>query len=155
MTKPRSETALHAQVRDLLHAAGLRRTPARERVLAHLSRCARPLAHSEISGARGGEPLDRVTLYRTLAALEDAGLVHRVQDQEGAWRFCAHVRRDHGCPGNHAHFQCTQCGEMRCLQGQELPWVSIPPGALVIGKQFLIYGLCPACARAQSGRRRK
>lgn len=152
-SRPRPATA--SPRRELLKASGLRCTPARDAVLAFLSRQGRPLAHSEIARARGLAALDRVTLYRTLTALQDAGLVHRVQDQEGAWRFCAHVRRDHGCPGNHAHFQCTQCGEMRCLQGQELPWVSIPPGALVIGKQFLIYGLCPACARAQSGRRRK
>ncbi len=133
--------------RELLRASGLRCTPAREAVLAHLSRRGRPLAHGEIARARGLAALDRVTLYRTLGALQDAGLVHRVQDQEGAWRFCAHVRDGRRCPANHPHFQCTRCGRMRCLTGQALPWVEAGAGARVTGKQFVVYGLCAACAR--------
>ena len=119
-----------------------------------LSRTGRPLAHSEIAKAKGPAELDRVTLYRTLAVLEDAGLVHRVQDSDGSWRFCAHVPVKKGCPGNHAHFQCTRCGEMQYLASQALPWIPVPDGALVIGKQFLIYGLCSTCAATRSARKK-
>ena len=135
-----------ARLRQLMQESGLRRTPARDAVLALLSRRGRPLAHGEIARARGLGTLDRVTLYRTLAALQDAGLVHRVQDQEGAWRFCAHVRRGRLCPANHPHFQCTRCGRMRCLAGQTLPWVPAAGGERITGKQFVAYGLCAACA---------
>ena len=78
MTAPRTPPAA-SSCRRLLQASGLRCTPAREAVLAHLSRRGRPLAHGEIARARGLAALDRVTLYRTLGALQDAGLVHRVQ----------------------------------------------------------------------------
>jgi Fur family transcriptional regulator, ferric uptake regulator len=136
--------------RGLLKASGLRFTPARDAVLAYLSRQGRPLAHSEIARARGLATLDRVTLYRTLTALQDAGLVHRVQDQEGAWRFCAHVRNGRRCPANHPHFQCTRCGRMRCLTGQELPWIEARGGERITGKQFVVYGLCAACVARES-----
>ena len=152
MSEAQESTNRKVRVRELLKSAGLRCTPARELVLGFLSRMGRPLAHSEIAKAKGPAELDRVTLYRTLAVLEDAGLVHRVQDQEGAWRFCAHVQVSTGCPGNHAHFQCTRCSRMHCLPGQALPWIAVPDGALVIGKQFLIYGLCAACAGSRAAR---
>lgn len=152
MTTARVRPRLQARIRELLNDSGLRCTQAREAVLQHLSAQARPLAHSEIARGRGTAGLDRVTLYRTLATLQDVGLVHRVQDHEGAWRFCAHVRLAKGCPGNHPHFQCTRCGLMRCLTEQALPWVAVPQESLVAGKQFLVYGLCPACAPAATAR---
>lgn len=133
--------------RELLRGAGLRCTPARDAVLGFLARRGRPLAHREILDARGLAGLDRVTLYRTLAALLAAGLVHRVQDAEGTWRFCAHVRRGRRCPANHPHFQCTRCGRMRCLTDQELPWIEAGRGERITGKQFVVYGWCAACAR--------
>jgi Fur family transcriptional regulator, ferric uptake regulator len=147
MPPSRPRTAVASPHRGLLKASGLRCTPAREAVLACLARRGRPLAHAEIAGARGLAALDRVTLYRTLGALQEAGLVHRVQDQEGAWRFCAHVRDGRRCPANHPHFQCTRCGRMRCLTGQELPWVEAGRGERITGKQFVVYGQCAACAR--------
>ena len=82
---------------------------------------------------------------RTLP-LQEAGLVHRVQDQDGAWRFCAHARNGKGCPGGHAHFHCTRCGRMRCLTDQALPWVTVSEDEQVTGKQLVVYGLCSACA---------
>lgn len=154
MPRTRVGPPFPSRVREALKGSGLRFTPVRADVLGHLSARGRPLSHGEIARARGTAGLDRVTLYRTLAALEGAGLVHRVQDHDGAWRFCAHVRPAGGCPGNHAHFQCTRCGRMRCLAEQALPWVEVPKDSLVIGKQFLIYGLCPACARAGQARGR-
>ena len=146
MSASRVQPRHPSQVRELLKDSGLRCTPARDAVLRYLARHGHPLAHSEIAKARGLATLDRVTLYRTLTVLQDAGLVHRVQDQEGAWRFCAHSRRGKACPGNHPHFQCTRCGRMRCLTEQALPWITVPGGAQVTSKQFVVYGLCPGCA---------
>jgi len=132
--------------RELLRSSGLRCTPARDAVLAFLARQGRPLAHREIARARCLAAIDRVTLYRTLTALAEAGLVHRVQDGTGAWRFCAHVRNGRRCPANHPHFQCTRCGRMRCLTDQTLPRVAVRARERVTGKQLVVYGLCSACA---------
>ncbi len=139
---------LETRIRALLGASGLRFTRARAAVLEQLSSRGRPLAHGEIASRGAAAALDRVTLYRTLATLAQAGLVHRVQDHEGAWRFCAHVRAGGGCPGDHPHFQCSRCGRMECLADQPLPFVRVPEQSVVIGKQLLVHGLCPRCARA-------
>ena len=85
MSASRVRPSRSSKVRELLKGSGLRCTPARDAVLRLLSQKDHPLAHSEIAKARGLTTLDRVTLYRTLTALQDAGLVHRVQDLDGAW----------------------------------------------------------------------
>lgn len=131
---------------QLLRKAGLRRTKAREAVLNLLFEAMRPLSHQEIAIQTEVDRLDRVTLYRTLTTLREAGLVHRVQGVDGIWRFSAHGIDHTGCPGNHPHFLCLRCSAMACLTEQALPWVSVQEGAEVKGKQLVVYGLCPACA---------
>jgi len=41
---------------------------------------------------------------------------------------------------------------MRCLTGQELPWVAVEKDERVTGKQLVVYGLCAACARRAPAR---
>lgn len=147
MPRPRSTpSTAPLEIRRLLRGSGLRCTPAREAVLHLLCRVRRPLAHTQIAAARGIPGLDRVTVYRTLSALHGVGLVHRVQDKHGVWRFCAHPRRGRGCPGGHPHFMCVRCDEMHCLTDQTLPWVTVSGRYQVLAKLLVAYGLCPSCA---------
>ena len=134
------------EIRELLKQSDLRCTHAREAVLRLLCDARRPLSHEQIAAAPNMERLDRVTLYRTLAALQEAGLAHRVQGKDGVWHFCAHATHEDGCPGNHPHFLCLRCGRMRCLSDQSLPWVAVDEGERVIGKHLVVYGACSACA---------
>lgn len=89
--------------------------------------------------------MDRVTIYRTLSTLKEAGIVHSVQGIDGVWRYRAHDPDQGGCPGNHPHFICLSCKTMLCLNGQKLPNVSVPEGFSVTGKRLLVYGLCREC----------
>ncbi|MCF7935478.1 MAG: transcriptional repressor [Synergistales bacterium] len=133
----------------ILKRFGLRPTEAREAVLRVLYRAGRPLTNPQIRACPGMEEMDKVTLYRTLYALEEAGLVHQVQGMDGAWHFCAHRPSQKGCPGDHPHFLCTGCGRMECLTSQSLPYVEVPRGARVRGKQLVVYGLCRECAKIE------
>jgi Fur family ferric uptake transcriptional regulator/Fur family zinc uptake transcriptional regulator len=133
---------------DLLRSAGLRRTPARLAVLARIEALARPISHADLQALPDLAELDDITLYRTLAALVEARLVHRVHGIDGTWRYCAQPRGQEGCPGNHAHFLCTSCGSMTCLVAQPMPRVDVPLGAEVQGRHFLVHGRCAACVAA-------
>ncbi|MBN1948008.1 MAG: transcriptional repressor [Bradymonadales bacterium] len=134
-------------VRELLHGVGLRCTATRERILAVLLDTGHPLSHAQILTRLEGSTIDRVTGYRTLAALERNGLVHRVLGIDGSWRFCAHRVVSTGCPGDHAHFFCVDCGAMHCLLDQRLPWLTVGEGYRVVAKQLVAFGQCPRCAR--------
>ncbi len=128
-----------------LAAAGLRRTRARRLVLDALNRVDRPLSHQEIAGELELRRVDKVTLYRTLTTLQQAGLVHRVHGIDGVWRFRGQHPQSGKCGGNHIHFLCLACKQMSCLPEQPLPWVEAPAGAEVFGKQLVVYGRCAAC----------
>jgi Fur family transcriptional regulator, ferric uptake regulator len=134
----------------LLKNHGLRRTPARATILQILTRAGRPLSHPEIlKRHKGAGSFDRVTVYRTLETLVQAGLLHRIQGTDGAWRYCRHRYDSPGkCAGNHIHFLCAQCGRMSCLPEQILPWVEAPAGAQIHSKQLVVHGLCAGCAAA-------
>ncbi len=134
-----------ASVSDSLRAAGLRRTPARLAVFARVNALARPVSHAELLACPDIADVDDITLYRTLTALVDAGLVHRVHGLDGVWRYCAQPQGQAGCPANHVHFLCTSCGAMACLLDQPMPRVDVPKGALVHGRHFIIHGHCAAC----------
>lgn len=135
-----------ADTTAILRHAGLRRTRARQAVLESLARTNRPLSHQEITSDPDLASLDRVTLYRTLTALQKAGLLHRVKGVDGVWRFCGNQTEKGHCAGNHVHFLCLDCNQMSCLPEQPLPWIDPPDGAEVFGKQLVVYGHCVACA---------
>ncbi len=131
-----------------LAAAGLRATRPRERVLALLLGADHPLTPAELSTHPDARDIDRVTVYRSLAALHGAGLVHVVCGVDGVSRYRAHEPAEGGCPGGHPHFLCTRCGGMWCLPEQGLPRVEVPVGASVEGKQLVVHGACARCAEA-------
>ncbi|MEQ1500963.1 MAG: transcriptional repressor [Myxococcota bacterium] len=131
---------------EVLRAAGLKRTPARIRILAAIEELSVPVSHAQLVGRPEVAELDPITVYRTLSALESAGLLHRVHGIDGTWRYCAQPHDRPGCPGNHPHFLCTSCGAMTCLLDQAMPKVGVPAGAVVEGRHLLAWGRCPTCA---------
>ncbi len=138
--------------KNLIRQSGLRVTGIRIRILEGLIQCGKPVSHADVSGLPGLDDIDRVTIYRTLDTLRRSGLVHSVPGTDGVWRYCAHNPDQPGCPGNHPHFVCQSCGTMICLTGQRLPTVQVPEGYVVSGKRLIVHGLCPACAKAKSGK---
>ena len=144
---------------QLLKKVGLRRTAARETLLLLLADAGHPLSHRDIlARQKGKEALDRVTVYRTLETLQEAGILHRIQGTDGAWRFCRHqCESAEKCAGNHIHFLCSNCDQMSCLPEQPLPWIVAPRGALIHSKQLVVHGYCAACVaeKANGGKYRK
>ncbi len=132
----------------LFKSHGIRPTPFRRAVLSLLYEAGIPLPWKEISAKLSAKQGHKVTLYRTLALLEEKGLLHKVLGADGAWHYCAHPVDRSGCPGNHAHFLCLQCGRMTCLTEQPIPTIILPDGYRVDGKQLLAYGRCASCSEA-------
>ena len=132
-----------------LRDAGLRATKHRICVLAKLLEEARPISHLEILNLLSEYKLDRVTVYRILAMIKDAGLVHQVQGTDGIWRFCAHDEVGGKCPGGHPHLLCEVCGQMICLSDQKMPHFEVPQDFKVTHKQMLILGICAKCQAQQ------
>lgn len=140
------EADSQSRARALLRAADGRLTPARLAVLEILLGSPVALSHHEIEHAiaQRGQDVDRVTLYRVLEWLVERDLAHRIAAEDRVWRFNA---VDRAQAGDHAHFHCTQCGQIVCLDGPESATTfMLPTGYQPERTEITIHGRCPRCA---------
>ncbi|GAA2400819.1 hypothetical protein GCM10010191_05030 [Actinomadura vinacea] len=131
-----------------LRAAGLSPTPRRRRVLEALAVQRRPVGAHElyVELTRRGHRVGVSTVYRTLSALADAGLVHVfVRDSETRYRLCA--------PGRHYHLVCRRCGGVQEHpagdDGDWLDGVTAAGGFRPDPHQIEVQGVCGRCLRCQ------
>jgi len=82
------------------------------------------------------------TVYRTLATLEEHGLISRVLFTPGPARYDANSARHH-------HFVCTRCGLIRDVQDADLDAIKPTAGVARIGRPEAVSvqfrGMCAAC----------
>ena len=97
---------LHAGVAGRLRADGQRYTPNRRAIVEILEGTERPLTIAEMLGSRR---LAQSSLYRNLAVLESAKVVHRVTSTDEFARYeLAEDLTDH----HHHHLICASCGSV-------------------------------------------
>lgn len=143
------KSELDEKVRHMLKGAELYCTEARIGVLKVLMQAPSPLRQNQIAARLATKALNKVTIYRTLGSLVEAGLVHRAFMQKRAWHFeLAHRCSETQC---HPHFTCLDCGRTHCLTGISLPMAKSPYKGFVISRQQVrLEGWCPACAGNRS-----
>ena len=99
-----------------------------------------------------GHAISRATVYRTLRLLVEAGLLRELRlTNRTAYEH------DYGYPA-HDHMHCTVCNRVVEFRNDEIRTirdaVSRAHGFRPSGHRFLITGVCSACSRAHSPRRR-
>lgn len=141
-TRPSPDT-----LRALLQAHGLRITAPRLAVLEALHAADRPLSHAELSERMGEVQLDRVTVYRNLDKLVEAGLARLASRDGGVGRFEAAGSPEHARHA-HPHFVCTDCGTVSCLPEQPVPALEADPrwSQSLASATLELKGHCPDCA---------
>lgn len=103
-----------ADLRQLLSDRGFRVTEQRLALLRELAKLRQPASHAELTERLAGTSLDRVTIYRNLLSLTEAGVLVRTQLGDNVWRFEL-PQTDSAEHGQHPHFVCTDCGDIACL----------------------------------------
>lgn len=144
MTEPQKESTI-AELRDTLRKAGLRSTAARLSVLQALTRASTPVTHADLADQLVPQGFDKATVYRNLIDLTDAGMVSRTELGDHVWRF--ELRREgHDHANDHAHFLCTDCGEVSCLPDVSVN-ISSDAEKSKLGKvtEILLKGQCERC----------
>jgi Fur family ferric uptake transcriptional regulator len=147
------------QARERVRATGARVTGARVKVLSVLMGAGEALTHTEVQRrlerGEAHELLDRVTLYRVLEWLVEAGLAHRVSGPDRVWRFSAHgdggergAHEGHG--PQHGHFKCRRCARMFCMKASTRLARTVrgmlPDGFAGDEVELTVLGLCADCA---------
>lgn len=108
-----------AEIQSLLRNAGLRSTAPRIAVLKVLMSARQPLSHSDLADGLESEGHDKATIFRNLTDMTEARLLSRIDVGDHVWRF--EMRPDSSEEGgNHAHFVCTDCGDVDCLPDLDL-----------------------------------
>lgn len=92
-----------------------------------------------------GLPVSRATLYRTLARLVEAGLVHKIEMAQGQARYEVMFGRHH-----HDHMICLTCGRLIEFESREIERLQEEicrrKGFTMTGHMHQIRGLCDGCA---------
>jgi len=135
---------LEQTARAMLKQAHLYCTSGRVAVLKVLLQAGGPMRQDQIAAAIANRRYNKVTIYRTLAALVEAGLVHTAFVQKRARHFeLAERCTETQC---HPHFTCTRCGRTHCLFGMNIPMARSPYKGFIIQRQQVRFeGLCPRC----------
>ncbi len=128
----------------MIRLSGGRMTSGRVNVLAVLLSEQQAITHREIAQRLPGKTqLDRVTLYRVLEWLYNNHLIHKVISDDRVWRFHSNHRL---YLHQHAHFKCTSCAQVICLDNlpAEHDW-SLPSGYQFQEIELTVKGLCSKC----------
>jgi Fur family transcriptional regulator, ferric uptake regulator len=138
--------ALRTLAEAQLRGASVRATKVRIKVLASLLGANRAFSHQDVQDAF--VELDRVTLYRALDCLIDAGLAHRIAGDDRIFRYSAGTDladRQTASPAEprqrqhqHGHFKCTRCARIFCLEKNGAAEVAQEDAAAVAKRQLAL-----------------
>lgn len=131
--------------RDELRSRGHRVTPQREAVLRAVRDLPHPTAESVHARLARTEPgLSLSTVYRTLAVLQDLGVV--VHSHIGAGPPVYHLAED----PPHVHLSCLTCGEVTSVPVDAAAGFADEVGARTGFRldptHSAVYGICAGCA---------
>jgi Fur family ferric uptake transcriptional regulator len=132
-----------APLRTLLAELGLRVTTARLAVLGFILQSRRAVSHADVEAGLASRRIDRVTLYRTLDTLAEAGLLAKSIGSDRVARFVPIARGDHS---HHAHFSCDRCGRLYCLPAKPPRPAHLPAGFEASVVELNVHGLCADCS---------
>jgi len=139
------DTTVEARLRD----AGQRYTPQRRDLLHLLAQAASPVSIPQILA--DGDELKQSSVYRNLAALEQAGVVRRVPTDEEYGRY----ELAEELIGHHHHLVCSNCGTMRDVEvpaeleqtlDRTLDRIAKRAGFARVEHRLDLLGLCGNCA---------
>lgn len=140
-------TATRTKIETHLRAVDLKLTPQRFAVLDYLlrRRDTHPTADQISAGLNRRFPrASRATVYNTLKALKDAGLVHEIFMDDAIARYDANLDPHH-------HFVCHRCGRLEDVPAEMLraSLSDVTPGSgyIVESYEVVMRGVCAACGR--------
>jgi len=130
---------------DQLRKTGLKVTESRKKILQVLNDKYGPLTPDEIYQSVRPADLDRVTIYRCLAAFEEVNLVRRSDFGDGIARYELQLGAHH-----HHHVICRKCKSIRHLDDCFLHKIEeqiLSTGFSQLTHNLEFFGICPNCQK--------
>ena len=142
-----SEEIVNKKIEELKNECkkrGMRVTPQRIVIYREVAKsCVHPDAEAVYESVKKELPnISFDTVYRTLASLEDMGMIFRVDNQLPKARFDADKTPHH-------HFLCVNCGEVYDIKLEDKEDLKIPAHAAEFGDikdmNLQVRGICNKC----------
>ncbi len=126
---------------EILKAHKLKGTGCRKHIINELLATEKALSEHEIKSVFP-DLFDRVTFYRSIRTLEDAGIIHKIVLSDSTIKFALSVEsKAHA----HAHFHCISCGQVLCIEAEVPAKITLPKGYSIHTVEVLLEGTCDAC----------
>jgi Fur family ferric uptake transcriptional regulator len=145
---PRSSEKLFNEALQALRANGQRITGARKAILGILIAEHGPFSAEEIHGRLPEDECDLVTVYRTLAAMEEINIVRRCDFGDGTYRYEFNDLEHH-----HHHIICRVCRSVHVIEvcvADALERIARQMGYANVTHTLEIFGVCPKCQKAEA-----
>ncbi|MEO5927760.1 MAG: Fur family transcriptional regulator [Patescibacteria group bacterium] len=134
--------------KELLHTAGLRATPGRLALIDFLQSQHEPVGTPELTKRFVPKTMDTATLYRTLEAFEENGLVRTASIDRNYASYEWNQDREH-----HHHLVCIVCKKIEDIPDCDLEAIS--KTLIKNSKQFdsisshslEFFGICKTCSK--------
>ena len=137
-----SDSATVDRLSEQLRRTGHRVTPPRRAVIESIARRPEHFTPEEI--VEDSRPAGRATVFRTMRLLQDEGAICRVLMGDGSLLYRV------GSLGHHHHFVCVECGDVKDVDGCDVPAVlkeiGEREGFEVQGHSLELYGRCARCS---------
>ncbi len=137
---------MEARVDDILKRNMLSVTAGRKKILELFLSNAGALSHGDIE-KKAGERFDRVTVYRTLQAFLEKGIIHNIPTADNSilYALCKDECTEGHHQDDHIHFVCNECGSTVCLENVTIPSVKLPKGFTSTQIDVVVSGVCKEC----------
>lgn len=128
----------------VLRKGELKVTTKRLDVLSIISNYEKAIPYSLLQSSL--KDFDRVTLYRTIQALTESGIIHVAMqdDHETFYALCSSHCNAHQHHHNHIHFKCTTCNTVSCIHLNKAIEFQIP-NYLIDTISVEVTGTCELC----------
>jgi len=132
---------------EILTLHQLRRTPTRLAIIQSLMLANLPLSESDINKTMSGT-YDRITFYRSIQTLMEAGIIHRIVADNTTVRYALNQcnQDQHVHTNDHVHFYCKECTKVECLKSVSIQHYELPEGYSREECEVIIRGICKQCA---------
>ncbi len=128
---------------EILNKHKLKRTSCREGIIDVVISSNQALSEIEIREQLVGN-YDRTTFYRSFKTLEEHKIIHKIVVDNQLVKY--ELDNSLSSKKDHAHFYCTKCKNVQCIDTIEMPQAELSSEYKVTEIEIVLKGICPLCS---------
>ena len=131
-------------IKEMLKKRNLKATSNRLNLLTKMQNNGSAMSFSKIQNTM--QPIDRVTLYRTIEKLKEKGIIHTAfqSNNEIYYAICGMDCSSENHVHNHIHFKCSKCETVTCEDVLNSLNISLPRHE-IHNISVNVKGICEVC----------